>query len=160
MSAKKFYGDGLPGVNLNELQGQLIVIEGADGSGRSTQIAMLKDWLERKGYAIVDTGLKRSTLVSEELQAAKQGNVLGHTTMSVFYATDFADQLENKIRSLSEMAINRQEPEFISNEVGHVASSMMETERTMNDLQFATGLAAVTEETPELLRTKATQTGS
>ena len=97
MSTKKFYGDGLPGVHLEELQGQLIVIEGADGSGRSTQIAMLKEWLERKGYAIVDTGLKRSTLVSEDLQTAKQGNILTHTTMSLFYATDFADQLENKI---------------------------------------------------------------
>ena len=97
MSAKKFYGDGLPGVKADDLQGQLIVIEGADGSGRSTQIAMLKDWLERKGYAIVDTGLKRSTLVSEDLASAKEGNVLTHTTMSLFYATDFADQLENKI---------------------------------------------------------------
>jgi len=97
MSTKRFYGDGLPGVKADELQGRLIVIEGADGSGRSTQIAMLKEWLERKGYAIVDTGLKRSFLVSEELQRAKQGNILGHTTMSVFYATDFADQLENKI---------------------------------------------------------------
>jgi len=68
------------------------------------------------------------------------------------------DQLENKIRTLSEMAVNRQEQEFISNEVDHVATSMMETERTMNELQFATGLAAINEETPELLRTKATQT--
>jgi dTMP kinase len=97
MSTKRFYGEGLPGVNAEEFQGRLIVIEGADGSGRSTQIAMLKEWLERKGYAVVDTGLKRSFLVSEELQAAKQGNILGHTTMSVFYATDFADQLENRI---------------------------------------------------------------
>lgn len=97
MSTKRFYGAGLPGVNVDELQGYLIVIEGADGSGRSTQIAMLKDWLERKGHAIVDTGLKRSTLVSKELQQAKAGNVLTHTTMSLFYATDFADQLENKI---------------------------------------------------------------
>ena len=50
------------------------------------------------------------------------------------------DRLENKIRSLSEMAVNRQEPEFITNEVDHVASSLLDTERTMNELQFATGL--------------------
>ena len=65
------------------------------------------------------------------------------------------DRLENKIRSLSELAVNRQEPEFISQQVDHVASSMLETERTMNDLQFATGLESVDEQTPELLGTKA-----
>jgi hypothetical protein len=62
------------------------------------------------------------------------------------------DRLENKIRSLSEMAINRQEPEFISSEVDHVATSMVDTERTMNELQFATGLTATDAEPPALLR--------
>ena len=52
------------------------------------------------------------------------------------------DRLENKIQSLSEMAINRQEPDYIVHQVDEVASSMVQTERTMNDLQFATGLAA------------------
>jgi hypothetical protein len=63
------------------------------------------------------------------------------------------DRLENKIRSLSEMAVNRQEPEFISSEVDHVASSMVNTERTMNELQFATGLNPLENEPPELIRT-------
>lgn len=62
------------------------------------------------------------------------------------------DRLENKIRSLSEMAVNRQEPEFISGQVDQVASSMLETEKTMNELQFATGLESL-DEPPELLRT-------
>jgi hypothetical protein len=62
------------------------------------------------------------------------------------------DRLENKIRSLSEMAVNRQEPEFITSEVDHVASSLLDTERTMNELQFATGLSAADNEPPELLR--------
>ena len=62
------------------------------------------------------------------------------------------DRLENKIRSLSEMAVNRQEPEFISSEVDQVASSMLDTERTMNELQFATGLNAMDAEPPQLLR--------
>lgn len=61
------------------------------------------------------------------------------------------DRLENKIRSLSEMAVNRQEPEFISSEVDHVASSMVDTERTMNELQFATGLNSIDNEPPGLL---------
>lgn len=62
------------------------------------------------------------------------------------------DRLENKIRSLSEMAVNRQEPEFISTEVDHVATSMLDTERTMNELQFATGLNSLETEPPEMLR--------
>lgn len=93
----KFYGEGLPGVDPGNLAGKLIVVEGADGSGRSTQMDLLRDCLEGEGHATVNVGLRRSTLVSEELQAAKQGNILGETTRSIFYATDFADQLENRI---------------------------------------------------------------
>lgn len=96
-SAKRFYGHGIPGVDLEQLAGKLIVVEGADGSGRSTQIARLVEWLEGCGHASVQVGLKRSTLVSEELERAQEGNILSHTTLSLFYATDFADQLENII---------------------------------------------------------------
>jgi len=94
---RRFYGQGVPGVDLSKLAGKLIVVEGADGSGRSTQIARLVQWLEGAGHATVQVGLKRSTLVSEELDQAQQGNILSHTTLSLFYATDFADQLENII---------------------------------------------------------------
>jgi dTMP kinase len=93
----KFYGDGLPGVDPANFAGKLIVIEGADGSGRSSQIDLLRDFLEGQGHATVNVGLRRSTLVSEELNFAKRGNVLSQTTRSLFYATDFADQLENRI---------------------------------------------------------------
>lgn len=96
-SKRRFYGYGIPNVDLNRLAGKLIVVEGADGSGRSTQIARLRDWLEGSGHATVQVGLKRSTLVSEELDQAQTGNILSHTTLSLFYATDFADQLENII---------------------------------------------------------------
>src|SRR5512142_3479682 len=94
---RRFYGHGVPKVDLEQLAGRLIVVEGADGSGRSTQIAMLVEWLEGSGHATVQVGLKRSTLVSEELEQAQHGNVLSRTTLSLFYATDFADQLENII---------------------------------------------------------------
>jgi dTMP kinase len=100
MSAKKthgFYGHGIPRVKSEDLGGKLIVVEGADGSGRSTQIAHLVDWLETCGRPTVQVGLKRSTLVSAELEKAQEGNVLSRTTLSLFYATDFADQLENII---------------------------------------------------------------
>ena len=95
--SKRFLGHELPGVKTRELTGKLIVIEGADGSGRSTQIKLLVDWLEAKGYATTQVGLKRSSLASEELERAKNGNILNRTTLSLFYATDFADQLENII---------------------------------------------------------------
>ena len=97
VSQRRFFGHGIPGVNLDELAGKLIVVEGADGSGRSSQIAALVNWLETLGHATVQVGLKRSTLVSEELEKAQDGNILSRTTLSLFYATDFADQLENTI---------------------------------------------------------------
>src|SRR6266700_6630459 len=96
-SKRRFYGHGIPRVDLEQLAGKLIAVEGADGSGSYTQIAMLVEWLEGSGHATVQVGLKRSTLVSEELEQAQQGNILSRTTMSLFYATDFADQLENII---------------------------------------------------------------
>jgi dTMP kinase len=96
-SPKKWYGQGVPGVELERLTGKLFVVEGADGSGRSTQIVRLVEWLERSGHATVQVGLKRSTLVSEELEQAQQGNILSRITLSLFYATDFGDQLENVI---------------------------------------------------------------
>ena len=96
-TSRSFYGHGLPNVDLKRLAGRLIVVEGADGSGRSTQIERLVAWLEGNGHATAQVGLKRSTLVSEELDQAKKGNILSRTTFSLFYATDFADQLENSI---------------------------------------------------------------
>ena len=97
VTPKRFYGKGLPNVDISLLKGKLIVIEGADGSGRSTQIALLRNWLEHLGYATAEIGLKRSTLVGRELEEAKKGNILSPLTFSLFYATDFADQLENII---------------------------------------------------------------
>lgn len=77
--------------------GWLIVLEGADGCGRSTQTAMLKAWLERRGYAVVETGLRRSALAGDLISRAKHGNRLGRVTMSLLYATDLADELENRV---------------------------------------------------------------
>lgn len=94
---KKTYGSPAPGMDLASLTGVLIVIEGADSSGRSTQINLLSEWLERKGYAVTQVGLTRSKLIGPVLARAKEGNVLSPRTMSLFYATDFYDQLENVI---------------------------------------------------------------
>ena len=97
MSDHPFFRRKLPEVGEGRLSGRLFAIEGADGSGRSTQIGMLSQWLESNGYAVRHMGLRRSPLVSEELEEAKQGNVLTHTTMTLFYATDFYDQLVHEI---------------------------------------------------------------
>jgi dTMP kinase len=93
----QFYNEPLPGVDCSELRGTLIVIEGPDAVGRSTQITLLRRWLEREGHAVLDTGMARSALAGKGIQAAKNGNTLGPITMTLFYATDFADRLENEI---------------------------------------------------------------
>jgi len=97
MTQPIFYGAGFPYHKIKELPGKLIVLEGSDGVGRSTQINMLREWLEKQGMAVSDTGLRRSTLTQAGLDVAKQGHTLSRTTMSLFYATDFADRLENQI---------------------------------------------------------------
>ncbi|OFW15920.1 MAG: thymidylate kinase [Acidobacteria bacterium RIFCSPLOWO2_02_FULL_67_21] len=91
------YGPGLPAIDASELKGRLIVVEGADGVGRSTHIALLKEWFEKTGHAVLDTGRTRSALAGKGLEAATDGNTLGPIAMSLFYATDFADRLENEI---------------------------------------------------------------
>jgi len=97
MSPKKCYENPPHGVDPSTLAGALIVIEGSDSSGRSTQVRFLSEWLEQKGYAVTQTGLTRSQLVGNAITAAKQGNILSPRTMSLFYATDFYDQMENVI---------------------------------------------------------------
>jgi dTMP kinase len=97
MARFKFYGQGLPEVDLESLTGRLIVLEGPDSVGRSTQTALLRDWLESRGHAVSYTGLSRSELTQEGLDQAKSGHTLGRKTMSLFYCTDFADRLENQI---------------------------------------------------------------
>jgi dTMP kinase len=93
----QFYSEPLPGVDTSELQGKLIVIEGPDAVGRSTQIVLLRQWLEQEGHAVLDTGMARSALAGKGIKMAKEGNTLGPITMTLFYTTDFADRLENEI---------------------------------------------------------------
>jgi len=94
---KQYFGHGLPYRPLGRFKGKLIAIEGTDGAGRSTQIAMLKEWIELQGCAVLETGWTRSNLMSKTIEAAKQGNMLDRRAFSLLYATDFADRLENQI---------------------------------------------------------------
>lgn len=96
-NAHQYFGDGLPYVNLSDLKGKLIAIEGTDGVGRSTHIDLLQEWLEVQGYGVVTTGWTRSNLMSKTIEMAKQGNILDRWSFSLLYATDFADRLEHQI---------------------------------------------------------------
>ena len=97
MGRFSFYGQGIPGVEPEDLRGKLIVIEGADGVGRSTQVWLLKQWLETNGHAVLATRMTRSSLAGKGLREAKKGTTLGRVTMTLFYATDFADRLEHEV---------------------------------------------------------------
>jgi dTMP kinase len=94
-----FYGTPLPGTETEEYSGKLIVLEGADGVGRSTHTALLRSWLESRGHAVLDTGMTRSVLAGRGIKEAKLGHTLGRLTMQLFYATDFVDRLENDMLS-------------------------------------------------------------
>ncbi|MGH7932619.1 MAG: dTMP kinase [Candidatus Binataceae bacterium] len=94
---KSWYGHGLPYVAHKRLPGHLIAIEGTDGVGRSTQINLLRPWLELEGYAVSNTGWARSPLLHATINEAKAGHQLTVMTFSLLYAADFADRLEHEI---------------------------------------------------------------
>jgi dTMP kinase len=96
-AGKSWYGHGLPYLAQKAQPGHLIVIEGTDGVGRSTQIELLRPWLELEGYAVSNTGWTRSPLLHETINEAKAGHQLTVTTFSLLYAADFADRLEHEI---------------------------------------------------------------
>ena len=93
----RYYGRGIPYLPLESYPGKLIAIEGTDGVGRSTQIQLLREWLEVKGYGVVETGWTRSPLMQPTIELAKSSNTLNKLTFVLLYATDFADRLEKEI---------------------------------------------------------------
>lgn len=97
MPEPNYYGAGFPYRKIDDLPGKLIVLEGSDGVGRSTQTQLLRHWLEDEGFAVSDTGLRRSEMTQKGIEEARKGHTLSRITMSLFYATDFADRLENQI---------------------------------------------------------------
>lgn len=83
------------GLKASELGGSLIVVEGTDGSGRSTQIILLTEWLESEGFAVQTMGLRRSALVGRDIDSLLARNAVTRLTLGLMYATDFYDQLEH-----------------------------------------------------------------
>jgi dTMP kinase len=96
-SSQYFFGEPLVGFDPSEITGSLIVIEGMDGSGRSTQIALLQEWLESEGFAVQTSGLRRSNLVGRDIDELLAKNAVTRLTLALMYATDFFDQVEHRI---------------------------------------------------------------
>ncbi|MEO7191610.1 MAG: thymidylate kinase [Vicinamibacterales bacterium] len=91
------FGHGLPYLSLEDCPGKIIAIEGTDGVGRSTQIRLLREWLEVRGYGVIETGWTRSPLMQPTIELAKSSNTLNKLTFVLLYACDFADRLEKEI---------------------------------------------------------------
>ncbi len=79
------------------LPGTLICVEGIDGSGKSTQLAILKDWLISLGQDVIFTEWNSSALICQTTKQAKKKNLLSPRTFSLLHAVDFADRLEQII---------------------------------------------------------------
>ncbi|MBR2386254.1 dTMP kinase [bacterium] len=78
-------------------EGLLIVVEGTDGAGKSTQVKMLDKFVQNQGYGCIVSEWKTSRLISDVINQAKDHNLLNATTFSLLYAADYADRLENVI---------------------------------------------------------------
>ncbi|HEY6358371.1 MAG TPA: hypothetical protein VIX35_08995, partial [Vicinamibacterales bacterium] len=92
-----YYGHGMPYLPVHNYPGRIIAIEGTDGVGRSTQIRLLREWLEVQGYGVIETGWTRSPLMQPTIDLAKASNTLNKLTFVLLYACDFADRLEKEI---------------------------------------------------------------
>ncbi len=78
-------------------EGTLVCVEGIDGSGKSTQLALLRDWLKANGKDVIYTEWNSSPLISQTTKLAKKKNMLSPRTFSLLHAVDFADRLKQVI---------------------------------------------------------------
>lgn len=83
-----------------EIPGKLIAVEGLDGSGKSTQVYLLKRWLELDGYKVFFTEWNSSAIVKKATRKGKKRQLLTSTTFSLIHSTDFADRYERQILPL------------------------------------------------------------
>ena len=83
--------------NTDILPGRLIAVEGLDGSGKSTQIHLVHQWLKGIGCKVFFTEWNSSDLVKEATKVGKKKHILTPTTFSLIHATDFADRYERQM---------------------------------------------------------------
>ena len=81
----------------HQFPGKLFIVEGIDGSGKSTQLSLLRQWLKREGYMVFFSEWNSSPLVKETNRRGKRKQMLTPTTFSLIHATDFADRIERHI---------------------------------------------------------------
>lgn len=81
----------------HEYPGKLFVVEGTDGSGKSTQLALLYQWLRSEGYTVIFSEWNSSPLVKDTTKRAKKKQLFTPITFSLIHATDFADRIERHI---------------------------------------------------------------
>ncbi|HYP27897.1 MAG TPA: dTMP kinase [Blastocatellia bacterium] len=86
----QMYGD-------HHFPGKLFIVEGIDGSGKSTQLSLLRQWLRREGYMVFFSEWNSSPLVKETTRNGKKKQMLTPTTFSLIHATDLADRIERHI---------------------------------------------------------------
>ncbi len=81
----------------HDYKGTLVCVEGIDGSGKSTQLALLRDWLKSSGHDVIFTEWNSSELISQTTKLAKKKNMLSPRTFSLLHAVDFADRFKQVI---------------------------------------------------------------
>ena len=81
----------------HQFPGKLFVVEGTDGSGKSTQLALLYQWLKAEGYPVFFSEWNSSPLVKDTTRRAKKRHLCPPSTFSLLHATDFADRTERDI---------------------------------------------------------------
>src|SRR5262249_56781765 len=89
MKEMRFYGTALPKVEIEPYAGKLIVIEGTDGVGRSTHVALLRTWLESIGHAVLDTGMTRSILAGGGEKKGSRRGTPGRPAVAPFFINPF-----------------------------------------------------------------------
>ncbi len=112
--------------------------------------AVEKQLQEISGDSSVESDKIRRTLLDNRATLQERKENYAQAKRDFLFINLELDRVENKIKSISEMSVSRRDPEFIFGQIDTVANSMQETERTMNDLQFISGLGDLEDDIPRL----------